>query len=804
MNSDSPGRVPDQSQPVAREMDLIETDPTAVKPFNRLAFVGTYSPRRCGIATFTADLVEAVAAASPETDVFAVAMNDRPEGYRYPHRVKFEINERRGADYRLAAELLNTADVDVVCVQHEYGIFGGDDGAYITKLLSRLRMPIVVTLHTVLKQPTEGQHKVLCELGRLADRLVVLAEKAIGFLTDIYQIPPEKITHIPHGIPNVPFIDPNFYKDQFGVEGKKVILTFGLLSPGKGIEHMIDAMPQVVARHPDAVYIVLGATHPHVQARHGEDYRTSLQRRVQARGVEKHVIFHNRFVELQELCEFLGAADVYVTPYLNEAQICSGTLAYALGAGNAVVSTPYWYAQELLANDRGRLVPFNDPAALASTIDELFTHEVQRHAMRKQGYMYTRDFVWPRVAAQYLEVFAQCKEERRRSPRPAMVSHSRISVSRPQLPAIRLDHLRTLTDDTGILQHARGEVPNLEHGYCTDDVARALVVVLRAADHLPATTECFALARRYLAFLHHAFNEKLGRFRNFMSYDRRWLEEAGSEDSHGRAVWALGETIARAERRGFDTLAMQLFHAALPVVTSFTSPRAWAHVLIGLHAYLRRFSGDTEVKRIRAELSGKLLAMHDATATDDWPWPEQALAWGNAHLPHAMILCGQWMFDARLAQVGLRSLEWLMQQQTAPQGHFAPIGNQKWYERGGEKSRFDQQPIEAQATIEACLEAHLMTRDRVWLDRALTVFNWFLGDNDLGVPLYDAQTGGCYDGLQPEGVNENQGAESTVAWLLSLLSLYEHGVDTRASGKLPLGEPTVVQIDPASMAGAVR
>ena len=758
----------------------------------RIAFIGTYLPRRCGIGTFTRDLAEAVAADAPETEVWALGMNDRPEGYRYPHRVKFEVNAKRPADYRLAAEFLNTSSVDAVCLQHEYGIYGGEDGNRILEFVQRLRTPVVTTLHTVLRDPTQGQRDTLLELAEMSDRLIVLAERAVGFLKEIYGIPGSKIVHIPHGIPDVPFIDPNFYKDQFGVEGKKVILTFGLLGPNKGIETMIDAMPQVVKAHPEAVYIVLGATHPHVQATCGEDYRTTLQNRAVQHGIGEHVIFHNRFVDLKELCEFLGAADVYVTPYLSEAQIVSGSLAYALGAGNAVVSTPYWYAQELLAEGRGRLVPFQEPQGFSDAIIDLFDHEVERHAIRKRAYQFTRGFIWPQVARQYSEVFTKVTKDHKHSRHPA-TPIARVTATKPELPEVKLDHLRSLTDDTSIFQHAKGIVPNLEHGYTTDDTARALIATLIAREFVPSGSGCTALACQYLAFLNHAWNEKAGRFRNFMSYDRQWMEEVGSEDSHARAIWALGEAVARGELRGHTRVAQELFHAALPAVTSFKYPRPWAYTLIGIHAYLRRFGGDTDVKRLRADLSTRLMNLYEQNASTDWPWPEHLLVWGNARLPHALLLCGQWMFEPRMVDLALRSLDWLIEIQTAKEGHFSPVGCHGWFVKGQAKAKFDQQAIEAHATVDACLEAHRVTRDKKWIDRSFRIFNWFLGDNDLRIPVYDPTTGGCYDGLHAQGVNENQGAESVVCWLLSLLGLYEYGLTTLENGESSV-EPGTVRL----------
>lgn len=740
---------------------------------SKIAFVGNYIPRQCGIATFTTDLLNAVSAEAPSIECWTVAMNDIPQGYPYPKEVRFEINQRVLGEYRLAADFLNVNRVDVVCLQHEYGIFGGEYGAYILELLSELRMPIVSTLHTVLQNPSAGQYSVLRRICQLSDRVVVMSYRAIEILKDIYKIPEEKIVMIPHGIPDVPFVDPNFYKDQFGVEGKKVILTFGLLSPGKGIEYMIEALPAIVKRHPDVVYIILGATHPHIRRDQGESYRLFLQRKARELGVDDHLIFHNRFVSLEELCEFLGATDIYVTPYLNKEQIVSGTLAYAMGAGKATVSTPYWYAEEMLSNGRGCLVPFRDSQAIAERVIELLDNEIERHAMRKRAYTFCREMVWKEVARKYLEVFATVKAERERSPR-ALFFTKEIAFLPEEIPQPRLEHLVRLTDNVGILQHAKYIVPNRHHGYCTDDNARALIAVLLAKDVDTQIEQEFLtnLACTYLGFLLHAFDESIGRFRNFMGYDRTWLEAVGSEDSHGRAVWALGEAVALADSEEIRATAIELFLKALPVVLDFSSPRAWASTLVGIHSYLQRFPGDLEVRRIRDIIAHRLYDLYRRNAHGDWPWIEDIVSYGNGKIPQALIVSGYDMNDGELIQAGLHSLEWLIKIQTDPKGHFVPIGNNGWLTRNGFRARFDQQPIEAQEMIEALKDAYLVTADEIWIDHAQMCLEWFLGRNDLSVPLYDYRTGGCFDGLTPTGPNRNQGAESTLAWLLSLLNMY--------------------------------
>ncbi|MFO7637829.1 MAG: glycosyltransferase family 4 protein [bacterium] len=737
--------------------------------FEKIAFIGNYVPRRCGIATFTADICESVAREAPDVEFLTAAMNDTVEGYDYPDRVRFEVAQNDVAEYRQLADFLNMGRVDLVCIQHEYGIYGGPAGSHLLMTQRRLRMPVVTTLHTVLREPDDQQRKTLTEVCQLSDRVVVMSELSRRFLAEVYGVPAAKIDLIHHGIPDIPFVDPNYYKDLFGVEGRRVMLTFGLLSPSKGIEHVIQALPAIVGRYPDIVYLVLGVTHPHVKREKGEEYRVELQRLARDLGVQDHVMFHNRFVDIDELCRFLGAADIYVTPYLNPAQAVSGTLAYSLGSGKAVVSTPYWYAEELLAEGRGRVVPFRDAEAIAATTVELFANEAERHIMRKQAYAFGRRMIWKEVARDYLACFQRATEERLRGP----VLVDRVAVEDPldmALPELKLDHLLTLTDDTGIIQHARSTVPNLSEGYTIDDNIRALIVVLRAQAHDKDTALLRQLTGHYLAFVAYAFNPDNGRFRNFLGYDRRWLEAAGSEDAHGRALWGLGYAIRASCNDAFVALAMNLFDAALPAVELFTSPRAWAYTLLGLSYYVRRFPGASNTYRVRDALAQRLLAQYRAGAGDDWPWFERALAYGNARLSQALIGAGADLANEEMTRAGLESLEWLVRIQTAEAGNFSPVPNTGW-QRGQPRLHFDQQPIEAQCTVEACFRAWRITGERRWRERMSLAFEWFLGRNDLGRPLYDYATGGCHDGLHPEGVSANEGAESTLAFLGALLTM---------------------------------
>ena len=739
-----------------------------VSTIERIAFIGNYLPRQCGIATFTTDLCEAIAAEYPDSTCIALPVNDREEGYAYPPRVRFELTERDIDSYRRAADFLNINNVNLVSLQFEYGIFGGRAGSHILALLRELRMPIVTTLHTILREPNPDQRRVLEEVAALSDRLVVMSERGSEFLQEVYGVAPEKIDVIPHGIPDVPFIDPSFHKDLFGVEGKIVLLSFGLLSANKGIENVIAALPAIVERYPNVVYIILGATHPHVIQHEGETYRLSLQWLAQEKGVESNVIFYNRFVSLEELVEFIGAADIYITPYLNAQQIVSGTLAYTLGAGKAIISTPYGYAEEMLADGRGALVPFKDPAALAAQVIDLLDNEAQRHAMRKRAYLFGRAMTWPQVARRYLESFDRARTERRHFIPPGFAAKA-LDQRPGELPPLKLDHLRHMTDETGMLQHAIFTVPNYREGYTTDDNARALMV--SALLEALGNGEALELASRYLAFIWYAFNTETGRFRNFMDYQRHWLEDGGSDDSHGRALWALGTVLGRSNAPALQSMAGRVFEQALPAILETTSPRAWAFALSGIHEYLQRFAGDRRASQVREELAGRLLGLYQNNRSDEWRWFEPGLTYCNAALPHALLMCGESIPNTAMTEAGLESLEWLTAVQRGGAGHFVPIGSNGFYERSGERARFDQQPVEAQAMVSACLEAYRLTSNKRWRKEARRAFEWFLGRNDLSLPIYDPTTGGCRDGLHPDRANENQGAESTLAFLQALLEL---------------------------------
>jgi len=735
-----------------------------------IAFLGDYLPRKCGIATFTSDLLEAVAARHPQSHCFAVPVNDIDGCYKYPPVVRFEIEEQDLSAYRRAADFLNSSEVDVVSLQHEFGIFGGPAGSHVLALLRELKAPVVTTLHTVLLQPNDDQRRVMQSLIASSTRLVVMTERGRRILQEVYHAPLAKIDLNPHGIPDVPFVAPDYYKDQFGVRGKTVLLTFGLLSPNKGIEHVLNALPDIVAEFPDVVYIVLGATHPNELRTRGEAYRLGLEAIARENKVENHVIFHNRFVELKELTEFIGAADLYITPYLDEAQSTSGTLAYAFGAGKAVISTPYWHAGELLRDQRGILVPFADPGAIAREAGGLLRDAARRNAMSNNAYNLGRKMVWSNTAGQYMESFEAARRQTAAAPRE-FVAVNGFGHQPHVSPELNLDHLYRMTDSTGIFQHASFTAPNLSEGYCTDDNARALILAVLLGQLEEAPQGVRTLATTYAAFLNDAFDPKTARFHNFLGADHRWLDERGSEDSHGRAIWALGTAAGCSLHSGSQAASAQLFVQALPAVTEFTSPRAWAFSLIGIHEYLRQMKGDRQAKRVRKELTQRLVAIFDKVAQPGWTWCEQSLTYDNAKLAHALIVSGRATRQASVYERGIQALRWLVGVQTSRHGQLQPIGSNGFYKRNGARAQFDQQPIEAQTTVSACLEAFRATADPWWHRQAQSAFDWFLGSNDLGLELYARQNGGCRDGLHPDRSNENQGAESTLAFLLSLAEM---------------------------------
>lgn len=756
----------------------------------RMCFVSSYPPRECGIATFARDLRQAIGQLRSDAKTSVIAVTNTPDGYGYPPEVVFEIRQQEIGDYALAAEYANLSGFDVVCIQHEFGIYGGPEGRYITEMMEGLRGPVVSILHTVLAEATQGYHDSLLRVAALSDHLVVLSEKAIPILKNSYGVQESKIHVIHHGVPEAPFVDPNYYKDQFAAEGKLVLLTFGFLSRNKGIEMMLEALPEVVRAHPEVVYIVLGATHPEVKRREGESYRLWLQKRVKELGLTKHVVFDPRYVEQAELLEYIGACDIYVTPYQSKEQIVSGTLAYAVGMGKAVVSTPYLYAEEMLADGRGLLVDFGSVASLTERLLELIELPATRHRMRKLAYQYGRQMIWPEVGRRYIELFDQAVTTYKGKALPRLKKH--LSGISYELPAVKLDHLARLTDDTGIIQHATYGVPDRRFGYCTDDAARAMVVALMHHEQ-NADDLSLDLIYRYLSFLQY---QQLpdGHFHNFMNYSRQHEDERGSEDTLGRALWGLGEAVAHGPTKIIRALAGEMFEKALGALQPH-HPRAMAYAICGLYSFLQKYSGAALARRRLVEIANHLAGWFKPNSAD-WRWFGNELTYANAKMPQAILLAFKATGEERFKQIGLESLDFLLSL-TYRRDYFDFIGNQGWYCWGGARAVLSQQPIEAGYTSEACLLAYEITGSSHYFDLARAAAEWLMGRNRLGARLYDPMTGACADGLDPHGPSRNQGAESVICGLLALLTVSKQiEKDDRISERLNLEMLRAAAVEP--------
>ena len=732
----------------------------------------SYVPRRCGIATFSNDLAASLKElVSEENQVSITALNDTREGYKYTHEVKLEIYDKSVTDFKEAANYLNLSDCNVINIQHEYGIFGGEAGSNILYLIDRLNKPVVTTLHTVLENPSKEEAKILQEISERSSYIVVQSQRSFDMVIKDGKIPEHKVRFIPHGAHDVPFLDPAFYKDKFKLSGKKVILTFGLLSPGKGFEDAIKALKFVVEKYNDVMLILLGATHPNVKKEFGESYRNSLENLVKNSGLENNVMFINRFVETKELLEYIQMSDIYVSPYKNKEQAVSGTLTYALACGKAIVSTPYWYAEEILQNEKGILVPFSNPELMGSAITDLLHDENKRNRYRKKAYDAGRELIWSNVAKLYTEVFHKAAEEFKTTKTfPALSSLNNIL---PSLPDVNLTHLKNMTDSTGIFQHATYSIPNPRHGYCTDDNARALLVSVMHKTHF-ADSSIDKYINRYLQFVYYSFNEENGLFRNFMSYDRKWLEDVASEDCNGRVIFVLGYLIKNIKSHSVLGLSKNLFDNSIKKMTRFNSPRAIAYTILGCISYIDKFSGAIEIKKILNKLTQRLFEFYINTKTDDWLWFENSLTYANARLPQALIMAGKSLNNKEYVSAGVESLEWLYNiLHDKDKKYLSLIGNNGWFVKGETKSKYDQQPVEIPGLIDACYEAFLITNDDIWISHIGTAFSWFLGNNDRQEPMIDFTSGGCYDGLTSTKVNDNQGAESALSWLMSLYKMID-------------------------------
>ncbi len=732
-------------------------EPVVAPRIDHIALIGNYLPRKCGIATYTTDTRNALVERFPGLKVDVYAMDDHPGRYTYPDAVTAAIPQGDRGAYVDTARRIEASGAQALWVQHEYGIFGGSAGDYLLALIERVSLPLVVTLHTVLESPSADERRVLEAILRRAAKVIVMAERGRDILTRVYGANPRSIAMIPHGVPDRPLVDPETLKGAFGWSGRDVILTFGLLAPNKGIETMIAAMPAIVADHPQALYVVLGNTHPNLVDHEGESYRDRLIAQAADHGVEDHVEFLDAFVDHDSLIDYLQAADIYATPYRNPAQITSGTLSYAVGVGKPVVSTPYVHATEILADGHGILVDFGDSAGFAREIGALLGNDRNRARLAQRAYERGRTMIWSRLAEASLALIANIVAAK---PRRLANGKAAFAPLAPDLSAVE-----RMSDSTGMLQHSIYSVPDRRHGYCIDDNARALILMSQIETLDERVRDRWTAV--YSAFVQHAWNPDKRRFRNFMNFDRSWCEDAGSEDSNGRALWSLGVTARDARSQKYRDWAAVLFESTVDIAFELESPRARAFAMLGAAAMLEVHPDHAPSRRILGEFGDMLAGLVDTARRPQWQWFEIVLAYDNARLPEAMIRAGETLGRPELTRVGVETLAWITAQQTSPEGRFRAVGSESFGRVYAPPLQFDQQPLEAQATIDACAAAFDATGDRRWIDEASRAYRWYLGANDLGLPLASAGDGGCFDGLQPDGLNRNQGAESILALQLA-------------------------------------
>jgi len=738
----------------------------------KIAYISTHPPRKCGIATFNQNLVQAVWGNVNKNNslnsyyIVAMQENDDAEDYAYPEEVKVIIRQEEQEDYIKAAQYINNSDADICLLEHEFGIYGGQSGIYILPLLHRLNKPLVCVMHTVLQAPSYIQKIIVKEIARNCAKIVVMSKRAVEFLVSIYDVPRENIDLIEHGVPDFNLPANNPFSNISAFRDKKILLTFGLISKNKGLETVVRALPAIVKKYPDVVYVVLGRTHPGVLKNSGEAYRNSIKLLASQLKVDRHIVFINRFVDEDELINYLRAADIYITPYLSEAQITSGTLSYAVGCGAAVVSTPYWHAQEILDENRGSLFPFKDADALADTIIDLLGNEEKLSAIKENAFDYGLNVRWSKTGGKYLQLFeevlSQSHEEKKH--------HNDGLINLELMPKFSMEHALRLTDDTGIVQHAKYGIPNLKEGYCVDDNSRALIMALMAYQQ-NRSTEALKILPIYLSFIHYMQRED-GNFRNFLSFKREYLDEVGSEDSFGRTIWALGYLIYTAPNDSYKEFAEELFFKSLKHCRSLNFIRGKANAIVGLHYYLKVNPYHEEVSTLMNELCAPLMQAYETHQSEGWHWFEEGLTYDNAILPLALLCVTEITGDEKIKKTALETLNFL-DKLTLSNGYLSPVGNDGWYYRGGSMPIFDQQAIEIMAMVLMYLQAYQVTHQSKYIEKMFTSYLWFLGENTLRVPLYDPETKGCCDGLQPNGINRNQGAESTLAYLISHLTVLD-------------------------------
>lgn len=731
----------------------------------KLAYIGTYPPRECGIGTFTQNLADSMLNhGKGVSEIMVVAMNDHDLKYEYPPEVKISIDQEKQPDYLKAADFINESGADACILEHEFGIFGGISGVYILPLLHRLKIPLISTLHTILKTPSYNEKAILKEICRMSDKVVVMSHKAIQFLVEIYDVPKDKISLIEHGVPEIHF-DKDESRKELKLQNKKLLLTFGFIGRSKGIETAIKALPEVIKKHPDVLYIVLGKTHPNVLRDAGEEYREHLQDLITNLDVSEHVLLINKYIDTEGLFKYLSACDIYITPYLSVAQITSGTLTYAMGSGCAVVSTPYWHAAELLADDRGSLFDFNDSKNLSEVINQLLDEPETLQRIQKKALNYGRNITWPKIGQKYTKLISNIISRPKEVP-----PEKEHEIDTEIMPPLSLTHIKRLTDKTGIIQHAKFGIPNFKEGYCLDDNARAVLMACMYYNH-NEDPEALDLMTVYLSFIHYMQKDN-GSFHNFLGFNRNYLDEVGSDDSFGRTIWALGYLIANAPQDAFNQTANLIFGNSIQNFDKIKSIRGLAYTIMGISYYLKVRSSDDGMKKILRKLTDNLMTHYNQNQSENWNWFEALLAYDNGILPLALLHATHVLKDKKVADAAFTSMDFLTEH-TLKDGALSIIGNKEWFFKDKERSLFAQQPLDAQAMVLMFQQAYYLTGDRSYLHKLFTSFMWFLGENDMRLSLYNFETEACCDGFENEGINRNQGAESSLAYLISYLAVLQ-------------------------------
>ncbi|MFX1376315.1 MAG: glycosyltransferase [Promethearchaeota archaeon] len=721
---------------------------------NWILYMATYPPRECGIATFTKDLMEAMDKkfAPFIKSKILVINNNADNNYENIKEVLFDIADNDISAYKKAAKRVNKIDsIRLINIQHEFGIFGGEYGNYLIKFLEIVKKPVVISFHTIIPNPEDKLKKIVRILAKKSSYLIVMSKKGIEILRKEYGIKKE-IFLIHHGTPTISFNRSIKEKKAMGIEDKIVMSSFGLINSGKGYEYVIESLTDVVKEYPNILYLIIGETHPVVRKNEGEKYRNFLEEKVKEFNLEKNLKFYNRYMTLEEIVKFLQATDIYISSNLNPNQIVSGTLAYAIACGKAIISTPFIYAKDIITPERGILVKFRDPNSYANALEIMLSNPSLRKEMERNNYSFSRRMIWPNVAISHYNLFKRVIPD--------------LEKCEMSYPEIKFDHIKNLTDDFGIIQFANYAKPDKSSGYTLDDNARALLACTLYYQ-LFKDKNTLKLIKIYLNFIKYV-NVDDSKLYNFVNYKKIVNLKQWSEDAHGRAIMALGYLIATRNipielRVGAEII----FKKAKKAIDKIRSPRAISFILIGLYFY--NVLKNSEVIRIK-KLADYLTQLYKDCRSEEWNWFETYLTYSNSKLPEVLFLCYKTTKDDKYLKIAKESLNFLISI-TFKDGIFAPVGQNGWYHKNGHNSSHDQQPVDVASMVQTLIIAYDTTKENRYMKLAMEAFNWFLGRNSLNQEVYNNLTGGCHDGIGEYSLNMNQGAESSISYLFARLLL---------------------------------